>query len=368
VDHRLRSPGDHDLHQNRRTGGKKPGIGRERDPVQALAGKRRPVAGRRVFHYIFHTGRRFIGGKKTESKKKQPITWHTAFYDAIRLELYRYRDVLSFEFEHPLNTEPLRIDVVIIRKEKGAVIEKPIGALFRGVNLVEYKSPQDYLAKDDFHKVGAYARLYSVLHQVAITDMTVSFVGEVHPRKLLEYLKEVYRYEVVERWPGIYQVSGDIMPVQIVESKRLGEEDDIWLRDLRGGLDAERLKKVLEAGKGMPKGSPLSAYINMVLRANPRGLQEAMKMSDTALEAIFEEFGLTEKWIEQGIERGIERGIEQGMERGMEQGIEQGIERGEERAKLLIARNLVNMGWNTEDAAKATELDISKLEDLYRGR
>jgi predicted transposase/invertase (TIGR01784 family) len=83
-----------------------------------------------------------------------------------------------------------------------------------------------------------------------------------------------------------------------------------------------------------------------------------MKMSDTALEAIFEEFGLTEKWIEQGIEQGIERGIEQGIERG--------IERGEERAKLLIARNLVNMGWGIEDVAKATELDIPKLEGLYR--
>jgi hypothetical protein len=317
-------------------------------PGTGPAGKRLPIAGRRVFHYIFCTGRWFISGKKTESKKKQPITWHTAFYDAIRLELYQYRDVLSFEFEHPLNAEPLRIDVVIIKKEKGVIIEKPIGALFRGVNLVEYKSPQDYLAKDDFHKVGAYARLYSVLNQVDITDITVSFVGEAHPRKLLEYLKGVYRYEAAEKWPGIYHVSGDIMPVQIIESKRLREDDDIWLRDLRGGLDAERLKKVLEAGKGMPKGSPLSAYINMVLRANPRGLQEVMKMSDAALEAIFEEFGLTEKWIERGIE--------------------QGLEQGEERAKLLIAKNLVNMGWNIEDAAKATELDISRLEGLYRGQ
>jgi hypothetical protein len=251
--------------------------------------------------------------------------------------------------------------VVIIKKEKGAVIEKPLGALFRGVNLFEYKSPQDYLSKDDFHKVGAYARLYSVLNQVEMTDITVSFVEEGHPRKLLEYLKE-YRYEAAERWPGIYHVSGDIMPVQIVESKRLSEEDDIWLRDLRGGLDGERLRKVLEAGKGMPKGSPVSAYINMVLRANPGGLQEVMRMSEAALEAVFEEFGLTEKWVEQGIEQGIERGIEQGIERGREQGIGQG----EEKAKLLIAGNLAKMGWGIADVAKATELDVSKLRDLYR--
>jgi hypothetical protein len=293
------------------------------------------------------------------------------------LELYQYRDVLSFEFEHPLTTEPLRIDVVIIKKEKGVVIEKPIGVLFKGVNLLEYKSPQDYLATDDFHKVGAYARLYSVLNQVDITDITISFVEEAHPRKLLEFLKDVYGYGVTEKWPGIYHVAGDILPVQIIESKRLSGDDSIWLKELRGGLNAERLREILEAGKGMPKGSPLSAYMNMILRANPGGLQEVMKMSDAALEAIFEEYGLAEKWIERGMERGmergiergieqgIERGIEQGMERGIEQGMEQGMEQGEERAKLLIAKNLLNRGWDIEDIAKTTELDISKIQELY---
>jgi predicted transposase/invertase (TIGR01784 family) len=85
--------------------------------------------------------------------------------------------------------------------------------------------------------------------------------------------------------------------------------------------------------------------MHMVLRANPEGLQEVLKMSDAALEAIFEEFGLTEKWIERGIE--------------------QGIEQGEEKAKLLIAKNLVTMGWKIEDVAKATELDVSRIQPLY---
>ncbi|MDR0403325.1 MAG: hypothetical protein LBH35_07035, partial [Treponema sp.] len=228
-----------------------------------------------LFFAIVYTGRRRINSERTEQRKKQPVTWHTAFYDAIRLELYQYRDVLSFEFEHPLNTEPLRIDVVIIKKEPGAVIEKPLGALFRGVNLVEYKSPQDYLATGDFHKVGAYARLYSVMNRTEITDITLSFVEEAHPRKLLDYLRDVYGYTVTEKWPGIYYVSGDIMPIQIIESKRLEGEDDIWLRELRSGLDAGRLKKILEESKALPKEA-LSAYINMVLRANLRGLQEVM--------------------------------------------------------------------------------------------
>jgi hypothetical protein len=102
--------------------------------------------------------------------------------------LYPYRDSLRFEFEHLLNSEPLKIDVVIIKKEREAVIDNPIGAIFRGVNIVEYKSPADYLSVDDFHKVGAYARLYSVLNKKDTANMSVTFVTTAHPRRLLEYL------------------------------------------------------------------------------------------------------------------------------------------------------------------------------------
>jgi hypothetical protein len=94
--------------------------------------------------------------------------------------------------------------VVIVRKpEKEAVIENPVGAVFREANLIEYKSPEDYLSVEDFHKVGAYARLYSVLSHEEITDMTVSFVTGAHPRRLLDYLRDVLRYGIQEKWPGI---------------------------------------------------------------------------------------------------------------------------------------------------------------------
>jgi hypothetical protein len=276
-----------------------------------------------------------------EQEKKQTVTWHTAFYDAIQLELFPYRDVLSFEFEHPLNAEPLRIDVVIVRKRKEAVIGNPVGAVFREANLIEYKSPVDYLSIEDFHKVGAYARLYAVLSHVEITDMTISFVTGEHPRKLLDYLRDVLRYGIQEKWPGIYYVSGDILPVQIIENRRLTGEEDIWLRDLTGGLDGEHLGRLLEQSRKLPAEAPSSAYMYMILQANSEGLREVMQMSDAALEAVFEEYGLTKKWEARGIEQG------------------------EENAKLLIARNLVNMGWKIEDVAKTTELDISKIRLLY---
>ena len=82
-------------------------------------------------------------------------TWHPAFVEALMMELRDYMDVLDFHPEYNLTSEPLRIDCVVIKKAKGAVIEKNIAAIFRDVNLVEYKSPTDYLSIDDFYKVYA---------------------------------------------------------------------------------------------------------------------------------------------------------------------------------------------------------------------
>ena len=40
------------------------------------------------------------------------------------------------------------------------MIQKNIGRIFRQYNIVEYKSPDDYLSIDDFYKVYAYCCLY----------------------------------------------------------------------------------------------------------------------------------------------------------------------------------------------------------------
>ncbi|MDR1030079.1 MAG: hypothetical protein LBL76_04330 [Treponema sp.] len=190
--------------------------------------------------------------------------------------------------------------MLIIKKKPGVTIEQPIGAIFRTVNLIEYKSPKDHVSIADFHQVGAYARLYSVLNGVDIRDMTISFVAEAYPRELVHYLQEAYRYEVVEERAGIYRVRGDIVGIQLVESKRLDGEAGVWLQGLRSGLNGEGLRAILERGKGMPKGAPLSAYMYVVLQANSPGFKEVLRMSEASFEEVLEEFGLTAKWEAKG--------------------------------------------------------------------
>ncbi|MDR0730478.1 MAG: hypothetical protein LBF63_02345, partial [Treponema sp.] len=161
----------------------------------------------------------------------------------------------------------------------------PLGAIFRGVNIVEYKSPTVRLSIEDYHKAGAYARLYSVRERIPTTDITITFVVARYPKKVLNYLQKTYGYQVKEMWPGIYYIEGDIFRIQIIESGKIREEDGGgWLKNLRGGLNGELLREIIERGKRMPKGSPLSAYLYMVLQANVPGAKELAAMSEAALE------------------------------------------------------------------------------------
>ena len=96
---------------------------------------------------------------REQEPESPPIIWHPAFIEAIKLELEEYKDVLEFRSEYQLTAEPLRIDCVIIKKPKDAVIKKNIAEIFRETNLLEYKSPDDYVSVADFYKVYSYACL-----------------------------------------------------------------------------------------------------------------------------------------------------------------------------------------------------------------
>jgi hypothetical protein len=110
------------------------------------------------------------------------LSWHPAFFEAIQMELDEYSQDLQFIAEYPLNTAPLRIDVVIIKKSRDVPIEKNIASIFRKDNIIEYKNPQDYVSVDDFYKVYGYACLYQSLNKADMKELTISFVESRYPR------------------------------------------------------------------------------------------------------------------------------------------------------------------------------------------
>jgi hypothetical protein len=272
---------------------------------------------------------------------KDPIAWHPAFFQAIQLELEAYLDVLEFTSEHQLTSEPLQIDAVIIKKKKEVRITNPIVGIFKGFNILEFKSRSDYLSVDDFYKGYAYMCLYKAFERVDITDISLSFVETKYPRELIKHLQTVRGYTVSEQESGIYVVTGDTIPIQFIETKKLSSKDSVYLRALNSNLDVETVNHVLEAAQ-KPHRADISAFVDAVLRANTDIVEEVLTMGRKTLEQVLEESGMTAKWKAEGKAEG------------------------RYEACLHFAINLIKKGWSGKDIAETTGLDLATVESLYR--
>ena len=263
------------------------------------------------------------------------IAWHTAFIEAIQLELGEYKDFLEFHSELQLTSEPLKIDCVIIKKVKNVVIKKNIAAIFRNINLIEYKSPADYVSIADFYKVYAYACLYASINNVPVTSLTLTFVESHYPRKLIEHLIKVRGYTVEEKSPGIYTVIGDILPIQLIDNRQLSAEENLWLKNLNNCLDPLAVLQISEEADRQSKAARIKAYMSVLAKANYKAIEEAIKMSSPAksLDEVLERTGLAARW--------------------------------EERKAFDIAKNMVNLGYSAEAVITATQLESEKVKALY---
>ena len=278
--------------------------------------------------------------------------WHPAFFQAIKQELFDYRDSLEFTYNHPLTREPLEIDVLIIKKLKNIAIDKNIARIFRSDNILEYKSPRDYLAVNDFLKVCAYANLYaSITPSVDFADLTLTFVENRQPRTLLKYLIGIRGYTVEETSPGIYLVTGDYLPIQIIESGKLSKKENLWLKSLVKGLRASRVDVILNQARKLGDKAQLGVYLYVLMKENPGAFLEAENMArrrHETFEEVFTRAGLIPEWIERGRVQGRVQGLEQGRTEGLE----------------AAARNAMAKGLPIDVIRDITGLDIETIKQI----
>ena len=95
----------------------------------------------------------------SEKENRPQIDWHSGFAGGLELSFRRYRANLEIEREHPLSKEPLKIDFMVIKKDRDLLIDNAVGRLFRKYNIIEYKNPSDSLNIDVIWKCIGYARI-----------------------------------------------------------------------------------------------------------------------------------------------------------------------------------------------------------------
>jgi hypothetical protein len=163
-----------------------------------------------------------------------------------------------------------------------------------------------------------------------------------YPRDVLKHLEEVRGYTVEEARPGIYHVKGDIIPIQIIESKKLAPGENVYMRALAAGLDKESARNIVEKALRRRDEADIRAYFHVLMRANSQIIREVLEMSDAdmTIEEVVEQSGFMARW-----EARIEA-------------------RGEEKKGLRLAKNLLDKGFSVEDAAELAEMDIEKVQAL----
>jgi hypothetical protein len=250
-------------------------------------------------------------GKKTDTrKKKDDIKWHPAFVIALQGTLLEYSDDLYYKFEHPLTTDPLKIDFLVVKKRPETVIGKQIAAIFRQENVIEYKRPGDSLSADEFHKTLAKTLLYKVFTKgVEISDLTLSFVVARKPVTLEKHLRGMFGYAMRETHPGISIVTGAMMPIQIVNVSKLSDDENLWLRNLNRNLPQENMRWVGNLDRKYGKRLEMGAYLHVVLTANQDKLnKEDFNMLTPRTRKIIEEIGWGEQWRQKYTKIGREEG------------------------------------------------------------
>ena len=134
---------------------------------------------------------------------------------------------------------------------------------------------------------------------------------------------------------GIYHVDGDIVPIQILESKQLSPDSNLFLRNLRSNLSAGEMLDILQSYKERRPLEVKNAYLDRLAKANLAVFKEALNMSETLKEILLEgaeEYG----WLDKRFFAEKEK----------------------------IAKRLLLLGDPVEKVAEATELPIETVEQL----
>ena len=227
---------------------------------------------------------------------KGKIFWHEAHYEAVKLDLREYLDQLSISVEYLLTQEALTMDMLIIKKEPSLEIAKNIGRIFRTHNIVEYKSEEDSLGVHDYNKVLAYALLYSSFEKISLADMSLTFSLTIRPKKLLKYLKSKRGLGFTYAGDGITYIEGEILPVQIIESMKLSEDENPFIKFLRSGYKAVEMVEMLAKCNKLVGLDMRNVYFDRLINANKEAYKEAIMMSEE-LKEIWNEIADETGWF-----------------------------------------------------------------------
>jgi len=286
-----------------------------------------------------------------ERQKRTP--YHAATFGVLSCLFHKYKKNGNIELidEQRLSKEPLRIDIVVLKKNRDIELKPVWAKVFRGHNIIEYKSPVDKTPSlAVFYKLIGYAMIYAAQNEVEISDVTATLICARTPQKLFKILKENFDYKILEKDASIYYIikkgvaveKSLVVQVMVQKSEPLLQALD--RRPMDGTTVDKVVKRILAIGK--KERELLGYWLKALTFENATNISERMRgdmEKEKALMEIMNSLGFSERLRQESMQKGIQKGRQEGIQKGRQEG-------------ALEAIALLEKGYSLTEAKKKLRL------------
>ena len=134
----------------------------------------------------------------------------------------------------------------------------------------------------------------------------------------MKHLKKKRGFRIQKMDAGIYYILGDFIPIQIIVTRYLSPEKNLWLSSLTDHLkDKEVARKLLEDFGNHKQEILYRSVMNIIMQANKTQFQEVKDMLCEALEELMKD----------ELEANRSRGLSEGRMKGLQEGQQQATDR-----------------------------------------
>ena len=180
----------------------------------------------------------------------------------------------------------------------------------------------------------------------------------------MKHLKKKRGFRIQKMDAGIYYILGDFIPIQIIVTRYLSPEKNLWLSSLTDHLkDKEVASKLLEDFGNHKQEILYRSVMNIIMQANKTQFQEVKDMLCEALEELMKDE--LEANRSRGLSEGRMKGLQEGLQEGLAEGRAEGQQQATDRLNALTLK-LAELG-RTDDIIKAasdTSYQKKLLEEL----
>ena len=110
--------------------------------------------------------------------------------------------------------------------------------------------------------------------------------------KMIQHLKDFRKLDTVRIEPGIYYITGDPFPIQLLVTKELNPNENRWLQSLRNDVSKpEEITTLLKEYEKNKSSKLYQAAMNVIIRANWNAVKEVKEsMCEALRELMADEF------------------------------------------------------------------------------